>query len=615
MLKYMGSFLVILPFLFGAGWPVLAADTCGLAQEIAAKAAKEFTVDRVTGLKLFIKARQLCPDGAILNYNLGVAYYQYGRLAEAQEALQTAVKLEPKRAGWLNNLAAVMLERGDNPGQALDYARQAARLSSASPSIQGTLVDAEMAVGNFEAALDVARKAKQAWPDDSAVQAAYASAVDSVLAHNLELVKQGQTEAGLTGLQRMGNIADAVRARVLVLNSLGRTEDALQAGLEGQQTFAGNRAIADALDEVADVLVQQLYADYRSGQAGTAVAKARDLAKNFPSVQRFQETSDKLLEAFLAEAVDIEVPKAVARRQPAHNGGRADQVLAGFSAGSTAASTNLELKIDVDENIPHGAIKRPYAVALVIGNRNYARQNRGIGDVKWAGRDARIMQKYLVEVLGYDPKNIIYATDTTSGDLRNIFGSKANPRGRLHNYIRAGESDLFIYYVGHGAPGPDGTSAYLVPVDAEADYIANNGYPLDLFYQVLADLPAKSKTVVLDACFSGDSPAGALFKNISPAMVRNVRALRQVENSVIFSSADKDQVSTWYDSKRHSMFTYFFLKGLGGQADADGNKAITAGEMQAYLDKEVQYWAQRETNRTQTPLMTGNAKSVLAELR
>lgn len=283
------------------------------------------------------------------------------------------------------------------------------------------------------------------------------------------------------------------------------------------------------------------------------------------------------------------------------------------NAPTVAVETNLN--VDIEESIPKGKLKRKYGVAVVIGNQQYQRQGKGIGDVRYAGRDAAVMKKYLQTTMGYESKNIIYALDATTADLRNIFGTRENLKGRLHNYVRAGESDVFIYYVGHGAPGPDGKSAYLVPVDAQADYIANNGYPLDLFYSVIEKLPAKSITVVMDACFSGDSPAGSLFDNISPAMVKNINPLREVANTVVFSSADKDQVSTWYPAKRHSMFTYWFLKGLGGEADVDSNKSITAAEMEKYLQKEVPYWAQREANRVQTPLMTGSGAAVLAKLK
>jgi len=270
---------------------------------------------------------------------------------------------------------------------------------------------------------------------------------------------------------------------------------------------------------------------------------------------------------------------------------------------------------DVDADIPAGKLARPYGVAVIIGNQNYAAQNKGIANVDFAGRDAKAMRDYVEKVMGYDPKNIIYQLDASSGDLRNIFGSKENPQGMLHNFIRGGETEVFVYYVGHGAPGPDGKTSFLVPVDAKADYIANNGYPLDLFYQVLDKLEVRNLTVVMDACFSGDSAGGPLFSKISPAMLKTAKPVREMADSVIFTSADKDQVATWYQEKRHSLFTYFFLKGLRGEADANKDKSITAGEMKEYLAKEVPYWAQREANRKQNPLVVGKASAVLAELR
>jgi hypothetical protein len=42
-----------------------------------------------------------------------------------------------------------------------------------------------------------------------------------------------------------------------------------------------------------------------------------------------------------------------------------------------------------------------------------------------------------------------------------------------------------------------------VPVECNPNYVENSGYSLDVFYQNLAQLKAKSLTIVLDACFSG----------------------------------------------------------------------------------------------------------------
>jgi len=594
--------------------PLYAADTCDLAGDVATKAVATFTTDKAAGLKLFIKAKQLCETDPAFSYNLGVAYYQYGRLAEAQQNLEAAVAKNDHNSRWLNNLAVVLIDTRQ-ANQALEYARKAVNLAKNNPGYRDTLIQAQLAAGKLDAALTSARTASRKWSDNKALQQSYATALDAYLAHYLQLIQQGQVEQGLAGLKKAEDSATATIMYCQALSKLNRSEEALQAATAAKKRFAGNGDVDALFDDILQQIVRNFYVDFQAGRGAIAVQAAKALYEKYPAEKITKKSYDELFDAFLADAGGIEVPRQVAPvRNTAHATGRADALLAGLG-NSTPVAIDTNLKIDIDETIPRGKLRRKYGVAVVIGNQSYRRQGHGIGDVRYAKRDAAVMKKYLQTTMGFAPENILYFTDTSSGDLRNIFGTRENPHGQLQNYIRAGESDVFIYYVGHGAPGPDGKSAYLVPVDATADYIANNGYPLDLFYNVIEKLPAKSVTVVIDACFSGDSPAGSLFDNISPAMVKNINPIREVDNTVIFSSADKDQVSTWYPAKRHSMFTYWFLKGLGGAADDDGNKAITAAEMDSYLKKEVTYWAQREANREQKPLMTGSGAAVLTKLR
>jgi hypothetical protein len=275
------------------------------------------------------------------------------------------------------------------------------------------------------------------------------------------------------------------------------------------------------------------------------------------------------------------------------------------------------VSVDVDRNIPEGETKRPHAIAVIIGNKNYARFGHGIPDVDYAARDAAYMKKYVINLLGYDEENVICKFDATQGHMSRIFGTKGNFESELYNWVRAeaGKADVFIYYVGHGAPDPKGKGAFLMPVDASADYISANGYPLDTFYNNLEKIPAKSITIVLDTCFSGNSAAGMLVKNISPATLKSASHVRKLNNGVIFSSAGKDQVSHWYPEKQHSLFTYFFMKGLGGKADENGNKTITVAEMKEYLRDKVPYRARRLTGREQTPVVVGDESCEMARLK
>ncbi len=272
------------------------------------------------------------------------------------------------------------------------------------------------------------------------------------------------------------------------------------------------------------------------------------------------------------------------------------------------------LTIDVDMKIPEGKSAGEFDVAVVIGNKHYSTK-AGIPDVEYADRDAKIMKEYLIRTFGFREDNVIYEEDATLGKFREIFGTGRNPRGKLFNYVKKDVSNVFIYYVGHGAPDLQTQEAYFVPVDAIPDHIADNGYRLQTFYDNLSKIPAKGVTVVLDACFSGSSASGQLFRGISPAMVRVKKEYQGPKNARVITSAAADQVSAWYPEMRHSLFTYYFLKGLGGAADSNSDGKITIGEMKLYLTDNVPYMARRLKGIDQQPVIAGNDVDVLVELR
>lgn len=271
------------------------------------------------------------------------------------------------------------------------------------------------------------------------------------------------------------------------------------------------------------------------------------------------------------------------------------------------------LSVDVDMNIPEGEKAGKYDVAVVIGNKNYAPS--GIPNVEFADRDARIIKEYLIRAFGFDPDNILHHEDATFARFNELFGSERDPKGKLYKYVKEGVSRVFIYYVGHGAPDLESGEAYFVPVDANPQYIASNGYRLQTFYSNLSKIPAKKITIVLDACFSGNSEKGLLFKNISPAMVRVKKEYASPTQALLITSAAVDQVSTWYPEKKHSLFTYYFLKGLQGEADLNRDKKITMGEMKEYLKENVPYMARRLSGMEQTPVVTGNDQEVIIQLK
>ena len=281
----------------------------------------------------------------------------------------------------------------------------------------------------------------------------------------------------------------------------------------------------------------------------------------------------------------------------------------GIDAQSVDVALAGGFTIDVDTNIPKIGIKNKDAIAVVIGNRNY--ENSDVPTVDFAIRDAAVMKEYLMNIFGYKDGNIIFETDATQGKFMSIFGTRERD-GKLQNYVKKGQSDVFIYYSGHGAPDPESNDGYFVPIDCDPSLVAVNGYSLNLFYEKIYDMGAKSVTVVIDACFSGSSDQGMLLKNISPVFIEVDNSVLSADNALVFTSAAGDQVSSWYPEKKHSLFTYYFLKGLKGEADQDANKLLSANELLDYLLDNVSYMARRLNNREQTPgLQTLDEEKVL----
>jgi caspase domain-containing protein len=285
------------------------------------------------------------------------------------------------------------------------------------------------------------------------------------------------------------------------------------------------------------------------------------------------------------------------------------------NGGHEMASVPLS---DVDSRIPHALTQRPDAVAVVIGNRGYSAYTPDVPDVEFALHDAAVMRRYLTSALGYLDGNVLYYEDATHATFRSVFGTRDVPQGRLAHLVKPGRSDVFVYYSGHGAPDLDTGEGYFVPVDCAPDDVRLNGYAAEILYTHLAQLGARTTTVVVDACFSGGSEGGMVITAASPVGIQVTAPAMSLPNGAVFASSAGDQISSWYPEMGHGLFTYLFLKGLQGAADGDGDRRITAGEMSAFLtdgNDGVPYWARRlHRGRKQTPRFHGDGTMTLIEL-
>lgn len=264
--------------------------------------------------------------------------------------------------------------------------------------------------------------------------------------------------------------------------------------------------------------------------------------------------------------------------------------------------------VDIDANVPKGIQLNPAGVAVIIGNKTYT--HRDVPPVEYALTDAQTVKKYLINRLGFLEKNIIFIENASKSEFELTFGTRDVPQGKLYNWVKPNASDVFVYYTGHGAPDLANKKAYFMPADGDPNYVRISGYPLDLFYENLSKIQAKSVTVVLDACFSGGSQVGLLLKDASPMYIDVQMPLIGNQCNLLTSSSG-DQISSWYPESKHSLFTYYFLRGMRGEADSDRDRRITLREINEYVKENVPYMARRLYGREQIPVVKGNMETVI----
>ncbi|MCR9287049.1 MAG: caspase family protein [Bacteroidetes bacterium] len=221
---------------------------------------------------------------------------------------------------------------------------------------------------------------------------------------------------------------------------------------------------------------------------------------------------------------------------------------------------------NIHTNLPKTQNENDNAIAIIITNQNYSIAN----DVKYAIQDGKTIKKYLIETIGYNEDNILVFEDLKRIDFVKIFGNYETHTGKLFNKAQDGERDIFIYYAGHGAPGLNNKNAYFLPVNCDPSQAEFDGYSLDLLLMNLAKIPAKSKTMVVDACFSGINIQG--ISGVSKIGIRKKINKYDDGKTIVLTSSEEDQYSSWYPAKEHGLFTYFFLKAIHDKEHSDQNQ-------------------------------------------
>lgn len=251
---------------------------------------------------------------------------------------------------------------------------------------------------------------------------------------------------------------------------------------------------------------------------------------------------------------------------------------------------DVQLRSDVDRNIPRTGKSNPHRFAIIIGNQDYHSQQRGLSteqDVPFAAEDARMFKEYCEQVLGVEARNIAFLTDATA--------AKMNQEIDLVTRLASldPQAEILFYYAGHGLPDERTKEPYLIPVDVNASSLSSAIALYDL-YQKLGATNARRITVFLDACFSGGGRDMGLLASRGVSVTPKKEEL--TGNIVVFSATSDNQTALPYWDRKHGMFTYFLLKKL---QESEGECSYS--ELSGYLSRQVGENSLRENRKDQNP--------------
>jgi hypothetical protein len=230
--------------------------------------------------------------------------------------------------------------------------------------------------------------------------------------------------------------------------------------------------------------------------------------------------------------------------------------------------------------------------AVAIGIAAY--ENPSIPSLKYPDNDAFSIYSFWKSPLGGS------LDDEHSQVLVDDGATKAMIMHSMRStFYKAKEQDLAIFFFsGHGLKGS------FLPSDYDGDDIRLYHNEVS---KVLSECRAKHKLVIADACHSGSYIAGkGLAGKPTKALAQTFYdELGKSEAGVAYLlSSQADEESLEVSTLRNSVFTYFVVKGLKGEANANSDNIITIQELFDYVFLNVTSYANK-LGKIQTPLIKG----------
>ncbi len=268
-----------------------------------------------------------------------------------------------------------------------------------------------------------------------------------------------------------------------------------------------------------------------------------------------------------------------------------------------SAEKQIEFSFQKLNPIGRAVATNKNAIAIIVGVGTYANAD---ADAIYADTDAQVFQDYAQEKLGV-PANRV----------KTLINDAADERGLLLAVMRwltrkaePGQSDVYIFFAGHGLASDDGEKMYLLPYDGAPELLEKTAILRDELFADIAAANPRSVTVFLDTCYSGTTRGTDMLIASRPIAIVPLKQ-SVPDNFTVMTAAAGDQTAKPLEEAKHGMFSYFLMKGMEGEADANQDNKITAGELHSYVKTNVI----QQSSGSQTPELQGDADRVLVQFQ
>ena len=223
---------------------------------------------------------------------------------------------------------------------------------------------------------------------------------------------------------------------------------------------------------------------------------------------------------------------------------------------------------------------------VAIGVEHYVH----IPKLSYCGDDAEAVVAAFRQVQKLGKANTLLITDSEERPLR-LPDLLAKLKVRLMALER--DDTLVFHFSGHGFPTDDG-KMFLCLSDFDVAHPDQTGFSVESLRTLLADCPAETKLVFLDACFSG-----GFNQRLDGNRLAN--ALKSLKGTATITSSSNGQPSGESAQLKQGIFTYWLVRGLRGQANSIVDRQIDIAELFRFIKDNVPATAKQEVQIDQQP--------------